>query len=135
MISSLQRVMTCIAGVGLLVTSGCAPAVVVDVPEFHGRVVNAQSQPVSNATIQLTDVYNGQLVATLTSGANGDFNQPERSHLTIYIAGGDPILQEYSAVAVLGNERSHAERVVASLRLWWNSADREHNYIGMLKLQ
>jgi len=95
---------------------GCAPGVRVDVPEFHGRVVDAESRPVMGATVRLS--RQGQSVAVVTSKPDGTFSHPEESRWVAYFGGADAAVQIFSVNAAMGTNRAPETKIYADFRTW-----------------
>jgi len=118
----------------VLMLGGCAPAVYVAVPAFHGRVLDADSHPFGGATIELANIRDGLQVATLTSRPDGTFSRPEDGRFFFYFAGFDFAAVVYSVSAVEGVHRSPTTRLSSDLRVWVIGS-RPSKDLGDLRLQ
>ena len=74
---------------------GCFPATFVQVPAFHGRVVDRDLHPIAGATLQLTD--REKTIATITTAADGTFSRREQGRLFIYIVPEDLFLERFDS--------------------------------------
>jgi hypothetical protein len=124
--------------VGVLAPSifmvGCAPGVRVDVPEFHGRVLDADSRPIKDAVIEVSADRDGHRVVTLMAKPDGTFSHREQSRLVIYFAGGDPTIESFSVSAMQNGNRSAAVKVWSDFRTWWVICSPATNRLGDLRI-
>jgi len=124
-----------LAGLTLLTVGGCMPATYITVPALHGRVLDANSRPISGAMVEITKEDDGHQVATIISGPDGRFSRPEDGHFFLDIPGADLAAQSYSVGAIFRGHRSTTAQVYSDLRVWFLWPRLPSKDLGDLRIQ